>query len=260
MDKGVARSRLFRPIESLDPGDLGGAHRLFVAFEGRGGAHREVDRVEELLGPEATRKVAGKIDLVVGVGFVRQGVELVGARGANRADGMAEIESSFHKIGGEGVEQGGIDRRIRRAEVINGINDAASHEVEPDPVRLDPGKERVLRRGEPLPESGEAFLVDRESRGLSEELRRGSLAAAGVLEITFLDELHDLLADEVIFVIRVKALVLFDVVVHPVEDGGELVILVHRPLLEGVVVALRAVHADAEEDLGDGLGAVFGRA
>src|SRR5205807_6100701 len=53
----------------------------------------------------------------------------------------------------------------------------------------------------------------------------------------------------------VAAVVLDDAVLDPAEEGGEAVVVVLRPALERVVVALGALEADAEEDLGGGLGA-----
>ena len=65
----------------------------------------------------------------------------------------------------------------------------------------------------------------------------------------------DLLADELVLVELVAAVVLDDLVLHAGEERGELVVVVLRPVVERMVVALGALHADAEEDLGRRLGA-----
>ena len=70
----------------------------------------------------------------------------------------------------------------------------------------------------------------------------------------------DLLAVELVLVELVAAVVLDDAVLHAREERRQAVVVVLRPALERVVVALGALQADAEEHLGRRLGAaVAGR-
>ena len=107
-------------------------------------------------------------------------------------------------------------------------------------------------------EMAEAFI----RRGAARDARRGRRPAdeharsrhgrAVAVHGGFVD---DLLADELVLVVGVAAAVLEDLVVDAGEDVGPAVVVVLRPAVEGVVVALGALEAGAEEDLGDGLAA-----
>ena len=68
----------------------------------------------------------------------------------------------------------------------------------------------------------------------------------------------DLFAIELVLVELVFAVVLDDAIVHPAEERGQAVIVVLRPALERMIVALATLQADAEEDLGGGFGARLG--
>src|SRR5262249_24728742 len=65
---------------------------------------------------------------------------------------------------------------------------------------------------------------------------------------------HDLLADEFVFIEAVAAFVLNHLVLDAGEEGGEAVVVVLSPTVERMVVALGALHPDAEKNLGDRLG------
>ena len=71
------------------------------------------------------------------------------------------------------------------------------------------------------------------------------------------DAIHEneLLADELVLVELVLALVFDDLVLHARKERGQLVIIVLRQLVERMIVALGALHANAEEDLGKRFGA-----
>ena len=155
------------------------------------------------------------------------------------------------------VQQRAVDRRVGGAEVVVRIDEAAAHQVIPDAVDLRAGEERVVRPGHPVGQGLQAVGVRGE---VPASRRRGSAAAAARRCAGASPRLraaieHDLLAVELVLVELVAAVVLDDAVLDAGEERGQAVIVVLRPAVERVVVALGALQADAEEHLGRRLGA-----
>src|SRR6185437_8750000 len=80
---------------------------------------------------------------------VRHARPLVSFAGDNSLHQMTGVELLRDEIGGEGVEQGRVDRRVGAANVVHRVDDAAVEEVAPQAVDEAAGEERVRRPGEP---------------------------------------------------------------------------------------------------------------
>ena len=122
-------------------------------------------------------------------------------------------------------------------------DDAFVEEVTPDAVGDGFGKEGILLRDEPVGEGVAAVFVAGDFYwrcGSDQKLRCDDAAVFGVLHfIVGTLIVDDFFAD---FVARTEP--------DYREEGGHLVVLILSPLLEGVIMALGANHADPEEDLG----------
>ncbi len=110
------------------------------------------DGIGERLGGQAAAVRAGEIARVGAVGVVRRGAELVELRAQDGPHQRLEVEFLPHEFLPERVEQRGVRRRIRNAEIIHRIHDAAAEERAPHAVRRGPGEERILRIGHPVGE------------------------------------------------------------------------------------------------------------
>src|SRR5580765_4087572 len=104
--------------------------------------------------------------------------------------------------------------RVSRAEIINRIDQAAAHQVEPDAVDLRAGKERVLGTREPGGEFFKAIFVRARGEGRgnagTEEAGAGGLAGADIGYLAGAGEENDLLAVEFVGVEVVAPVVLED--------------------------------------------------
>ena len=207
------------------------------------------DCVRQLLGAEPPRFVAGEVDPVVPVPLVRLEGRLVGPRGRDRPHKLAEVEVVLDQVGGQGVQEVGVDRLVRGADVVDRVDDPAAHEVAPHAVGDGRREVRVLRRRQPVGERGAAP----DPLAPLAEVRR-ALDRHQVLRR------HDRVRLRV-QLFRVAALVEHDLLAgaeagpdaEAGEERGHLVVLVLGPALEGVVVALRADHPHAHEELRGGL-------
>ncbi len=220
-------------------GDLDGARALGQAFVFLVGGGDLRDAVQQNLGADAADHGFGKVARVGGVGGVRFGGKAVGSGGADVADEAFEIVVVGNELRGEVVEQLGVGGRVRDADVIDGIDDADAHVMIPDDVDDIAGEPGVLRRGEPAGDgfaAGAAF--DFRARA-AEEFWGHVLLGDRVLDLAAAIE-NDTLAG-----------ILGGLAFHLCEKGGEAVVVVHRPAVEGVVVALGALDAGAHEDLRD---------
>ena len=142
-------------------------------------------------------------------------------------------------------------RRVGVAEVIARIDEAAPHQVPPDAVDLGAGEERVVGPGHPIGELGEAVGLRRCV--LAEEAGSQNVAGDGVAQFGLPVHEDDLLAVEFVLIELVAPGVRQDAILDAREERGEAVVVGLRPLVERVVVALRALEADAEEHLRRGL-------
>src|SRR5690606_21247632 len=130
-------------------------------------------------------------------------------------------------------------RRVADPDVVDRLDEAAAEEARPDAVGEVRGEPGVVAGGEPLGQGrAQVFAVGGLRASAAEELRLRRLAAARIG-----DAAAALIEDD-----RVAGII---AALAPDlgEERREAVVVVHRPPLEGVVVALRALHADAEEGL-----------
>ena len=147
-------------------------------------------------------------------------------------------------------------RRVRVAEVVHRVDDALAHQVEPDAVDDRLGEERVVRRrsaSRPAPSrrsspGGDVGVAARRgTRGFIVLPVRGCVTSPSRSTKTTSAPS----ASAVGFGADRPA---SGFGLHPGEPRGHAVVVVLRPALERVVVALRALHPHAEEQLGRRLG------
>ena len=62
---------------------------------------------------------------------------------------------------GQRVEQGGVARRVRVAEVVDRIDDPAAEDLAPEAIHFDLGEERIVLGGEPRGEVLPAIVIGR---------------------------------------------------------------------------------------------------
>ena len=155
-----------------------------------------------------------------------------------------------HESGGEGVEELGVGGRVGIAEVIDRLDDPTPHQVGPDAVGRRAGEVGVVDGGQPVREVAPAVVVGVVPvERLAEGVRGLHLAEGRVGHLALVGEEDHL-------VVEPEPLPFEP---HAREEGGQPVIVLLRHRLEGVVVALRALDADAQEELRRRLGRVFGR-
>ena len=165
----------------------------------------------------------------------------------------------IHKVAREFFEEFRVRRRIGSTEIINWFDDAATEEVEPDAVGLNFGEKWIFRRGHPIGEGGE-FVFVRRGSGFAKKAGFGGFAGAGVLHLCGGSEINDLFAFKFVAVIVVATAVFEDFIFEAGEDALPIVVIVLAPSVEGMIVALGALHPRAEEKLGAGFGAFEWRA
>ena len=138
----------------------------------------------------------------------------------------------------------GLLARVADADVIDRLDDARAEEVGPDAVGDAGGEVRIVGRGQPLgqrPRGGPC----RRCPGAAPPRNLG-----GMLRPPTGCRTSPPPRSKTIELAIVLALLAADLG----EERGEAVVVVHRPAVERMVVALGALRADAEEDLGDVLG------
>lgn len=230
-------------VGDIAVGDLDGAGALGQAVEFILGLGDLGEGIEHDLGALAAEEGVGEIAFVAAIGVVEVGAELVAAAVADVADEAFEIVLVLGEALAEGVEEFGVGGGVGDADVVDGLDDADAEEVAPDDVGEVFGEEGVFGAGEPLDEDLAAVFGGFFGDDAAEELGLGGLfgnevvyfAGAGVEDDGFAGVFGLFAADLG-------------------EEGGEAIVVVHGPAVEGVVVALGALEAHAHEDLGD----VFG--
>ena len=145
---------------------------------------------------------------------------------------------------GQAVEQLVVARRVRVAEVVDRLDDPPADQVKPDPVDQALGEERVVGARQPGCQADAPVrcvgrvVEDRAAQGLGLHRPAGArladVARAGGVDHLLIGQVALLAAD-----LR--------------EERREAVIVVLRPALERVIVALGALDPDAQEELGRGL-------
>src|SRR6266511_3565545 len=97
---------------------------------------------------------------------------------------------------------------------------------------------------------GEAMRgLGRAAVPFSQEAGLRFLAGTRVFHRTLPGDEDDLFAVPLVFVAADFAFVFNDLVIHAREQVGPIVVIVLRPAIEGMVVALGALQSRAEEDL-----------
>ena len=145
--------------------------------------------------------------------------------------------------------------RIGLAEIVGRIDEALAHQIRPDTVGLSPGEERVVGPGHPVGQEQQPIIAARQIQGpVTQQPRLHDFAGIRMLDLALVVKEDDLFADELMAVEFVLAFVVDDLVLDAREEGGKLVVIVLRPAIERVVVALGTLHAHAEKNLGSGLG------
>src|SRR5258706_2495451 len=140
-------------------------------------------------------------------------------------------------------------------EIVDGINDSASHQVKPNAIGLGAGKQLVVRAGDPLGERFQRVVFNGDTPpSLAEKTWMRGLMRARVFDFSFARDVDNLLAFELMLVVAVLPSILQDFVLHPRKNAGPIEIIVLRPTVERVIVTLGALQARAQEELSGGLG------
>ena len=185
---------------------------------------------------------------------VRLRAELVRPRVHDRPDQVLHVELVRDEVLRQRVEQFVVARRVRVAEVVHRIDDALAHQVEPDAVDDRLGEERVVGAGQPRRRAPRGGPRPASRRRRRRRCNCGviSLPVRGCVTSPSRTREHDLGGGRVAR--RLRADDRLGLGLHAGEERGHAVVVVLRPALERVVVALRALHPDAEEQLGRRLG------
>ena len=177
------------------------------------------------------------IDPVVAVG---NRTELIGRRGRDRPHQLLHIESARDKTLRDGIQQLGVRRRIGLAHIVLGINQAAVEEVLPVAIHERVREERIVLLPQPVGQR-EARIVVRgqfhrrvaQTRGLHRE---------PVLLIALRRD-RALRIDDFLARLRTRF------ARHLREERAEAVVIVLAPLLIRMMMALRALQPQTEEQL-----------
>src|SRR5580765_7803441 len=98
----------------------------------------------------------GIIYFIVGAARRRFGGKLISTRVEDETNHVAAVKFVRDKILRQRLGQCWVRRGVSGTEIIDGIDQAAAHEVDPDAVCLGASEERVVRAGEPGGEFVEA--------------------------------------------------------------------------------------------------------
>src|SRR3954463_16657711 len=133
-------------------------------------------------------------------------------------------------------------------EIVDGINNSASHQVKPNAICLGAGKQLVVRAGDPLGERFQRVVFNGDIvPSLTEKPWMRGLMCARVLDFSFARDIDNLLAFELMLVVAVLPPILQDFILHPRENAGPIEIIVLRPTVERVIVTLGTLQARAEK-------------
>ena len=131
-----------------------------------------------MLGGQSADVSAGKVEVVVLIGVVGFGGQLVSPRSHDPSDQVAQIKLVRRKVGRQGLEQGGMAWRVGRPEIVDRIDQAPAHEVKPDPVYLGAGE--LGLRSQPAGQSVERLILRGAFRLGWAGLRRAGRSGQGV--------------------------------------------------------------------------------
>ena len=165
--------------------------------------------------------------------------------------GSFQSVTTGHEVAGEPVEQLRVGRRIGQAEIVVGVDQAAAHQVQPDAIHLCGSEIGIVGSGEPVGEQGQAIAAGRRTDHRPTQHAGGNRSPrAGVEDLarTVLED--DLFPDELMLIQIIAAFVFQNAVIQAGKHGREAVIVVHRPAVEGMIVAAGTADTDAQEHLG----------
>ena len=103
------------------------------------------DGVKEYFGIHPSQECSRVILLVINIGRVRLRGELIDSRSCDGTNQLLEVKLLLNEMSGKRVEKSGIRRRVGRAYVVNGVNDAAPHELRPQSIRYIASEPWVVR-------------------------------------------------------------------------------------------------------------------
>src|SRR5690606_18274485 len=106
----------------------------------------------------------------------------------------------------------------------------------------------ILGAGKPVGQRIQTILTP-HALLRSKKLGSGRLARAGVLHFAFAVDVDNLLAVELVLVVAIPPVVFQHLVLHAGENAGPAIVIVLRPAIERVVMALGALQPNAEEEL-----------
>ena len=166
---------------------------------------------------------------------------------------MTHIELLRGEVFGECIEQIVVARRVRVAEVVDGVDDPFTHHVEPDAVGDGLRKERIARRSQPVGE-GIATVVSRLHVGVADTdvARLHLLAGTRLRHFAIARNVHDFGTVDGWVRLAVRARIGF--LFHTGKPCREAVVIVLRPAFKRVIVALRTLHSHAHKQLCGTLG------
>ena len=185
----------------------------------------------------------GEVQLVGLVAGVPCGRSLIGAGRTDVSHQPFEVVTVLDQLFAQRLEQLGIAGRIAHPHVVDRFYDADPEEVGPNSIGHAGGEERVFRRREPLGQHPAAVLAGHVGLLAAEELRLDVCIAYRVLHAAGAPVVDDRLP-----------VVLARLAAYLAEERGKPVVVVHRPAVEGMIVALGTLDPQAHEHLGHVLG------
>ena len=191
-----------------------------------------------------------EVDLVVVVPLIRNHRQLVSPRARRSCESGAErrsccsMKSSVRASSNSGLT-GGLDG----ADVIDRIDDSPAEEITPDAIDVRLGEERIVLAGEPV-----AANASSRTRRCASPVRCRRELSAAYRAGPRMHHFAAVVVGEDDFFARACA----RLERHAGEERAELVILILRPSLKGVIVAFIATEANAEERLADVFGDLAG--
>src|SRR5690349_6945643 len=97
---------------------------------------------------------------------------------------MLPIKTMIREVRRKRVQERFVRRRIRIAEIIDRLDNAAAEEMAPDPIDRHASEEGVLRLREPFREGLPAILIRRDFRlSLEGKPRRHLTTGAGLRDL-----------------------------------------------------------------------------
>ena len=227
----------------IGSGKLGRFHAGWHPNELHGPSGHQSKSIDQLFRGQHARLVMRKIAEIFFVETCCPGGGLVGVAVEDGAQEVATIIAAFTKVVRQSVQQGRIAGGIGVPEIIKGLHNPPSHQMRPDPVGLYPGKEGILRPGQPLgegitPVEGRRHVHHARLRGPGTHFLSGGRMSDFAILLGIDDQFLSL-----------TRLLTF----YPVKECRQAVVVVLGPALERMIVTLGALDPGSEEQLGRSL-------